>query len=257
MAWQLVRHAFVMIFGNLCQALRVSVIPYAILIAAWTLVFVTSGLPLTTDPEVMAASGGNIGAMTLLLFLALIVFSVFVFGWVAVSWHRFILCEEYTAFVPAISDRPIWPYIGRSFLLGLLITVIAIPVFIVVGLLSAPFAEASMVVPFIAALAGISGLAYLWMRWAIVLPSTAIGVPMTGSEAWAATAPHAQTIFVVVLILMAINVIPAVLLQGVYAAAPIIGVVVDVVIQWVTIMLGLSILTTLYGHIVEGRSLED
>lgn len=255
MAWQLVRHAFVMIFSNLGQALKVSVIPYALLIAAWVFFFVSSGIPMSADPEVMGASAGAFGIVAFLLFLALIVFSVFVFGWVAVSWHRFILREEYTALIPAVNDRPIWPYAGRSLWIGLIITLIAIPVFMVVGFIAAPFASVSLIVPALAMLAGITVLAYLWMRWAVALPSIAIGEPMKGSEAWAATAPYSKTILMVVLILMAINVIPAILLEGVYAAAPIVGFVVDVAMQWITVMLGLSVLTTLYGHIIEKRPL--
>lgn len=259
MAWQLVRHAFVMIFSNLEQALKVSIIPYALLIVAAVVVFGASGIPLNMDPEAMGAAAGanSFSILTFLLLIALMVFAIFVFGWVAVSWHRFILREDYTSLVPAIADRPIWPYVGRSMWLGLVVTLIAIPIFIVVGLVSAPFIQSSMIIPFIAAFAGLVTVAYLWMRWAIALPSIAIGEAMKGSDAWEATAPHAKTIFFVVLILMAFNVVPPLLLEGVYQAAPIVGFVIDIVIQWVTIMLGLSILTTLYGHIIEGRPLVD
>lgn len=259
MAWQLVRHAFVMIFSNLGQALRVSVFPYALLIAAAVIVFTTSGIPFNMNPEQMGAvaGSGSTSFLTFLLLIALMVFAIFVFGWVAVSWHRFILREEYSGMIPAVTDRPIWPYVGRSMWLGLLVTLIAIPVFMVVGLVSIPLAQVSMVFPFLAMFAGFVLIAYLWMRWAIALPSIAIGEEMKGSDAWAETAPHSQTIFFVVLILMAFNIIPPILLESVYQAAPIIGFVIDVVIQWVIIMLSLSILTTLYGHIVEGRPLVD
>ncbi len=253
MAWQLVRHAFAMIFGNLGQALKVSLIPYGILVAAIIFMFAVVGMPMAGTAGV---TPDTFSAISILLVLALAAFAVFVFGWVAVSWHRFILKEEYTTLVPAITGRPIWPYVGRSMWLGLIVFLIAIPVFMVTSMIAVPFVSGgSMIIPLITFFCGLTVVAYLWMRWAIALPATAIGNNMTLSEAWATTAPMSKTILGVALILMAINVVPSFLLSGLYAAGPIVGFVVDVILQWLTVMLGLSILTTLYGHLVEGRPL--
>lgn len=256
MAWHLIRHSFAMIFANLGQALKVSIIPYGILMIAAMVIFSISGLPMAGyDPS--AVSSDSVSALTVLLLIALLVFAIFVFGWVAVSWHRFILKEEYTALIPAVAGRPIWPYVGRSMWLGFVVFLVAIPVMFVVGLIAAPFASGSLVIPLIAMLCGLTIVAYFWMRWAIALPATAIGEGMSLKEAWSATADVSGTIFGVSLMLMAINIVPAFLLAGVYTAAPILGFVVDVVLQWITIMVGLSILTTLYGHLIEGRPLVD
>lgn len=260
MAWQLIRHSFAMIFGNLGQALKVSVIPYGILVVAIVFIFSVAGIPMSGyDPSTFAAEAGSISPLAILLMFALVIFAIFVFGWVAVSWHRFILKEEYTALVPAVSGRPIWPYIGKSLWLGTIVFLIAIPVLIVVGLVAAPFISAGsgLIVPLILTLAGLTAVAYFWMRWAISLPATAIGDQMSLKEAWEITAPMSSTLFGVALILMAINTVPTALLQGVYGASPVLGFIIDIVLQWITVMLGLSILTTLYGHLVEGRSLDD
>lgn len=252
MAWQLVRHAFAMILGNLGQALKVSLIPYGILVVAMVFILAVVGMPLSNDVPLDAVS---FSPMSLILILALFAFAIFVFGWVAVSWHRFILKEEYTTLVPAVSGRPIWPYIRRSMWLGLIVFLVAIPVLFVTSMIAVPFVGGSLIVPVIAFLAGATIVAFFWMRWAIALPAAAIGEDMTLSQAWSITAPMSKTILGVALILMAINVIPAFLLSGFYAVAPIIGFVIDLILQWLTVMLGLSILTTLYGHLVEGRSL--
>ncbi|WP_458792094.1 hypothetical protein [Yoonia sp. MH D7] len=253
MAWQLVRHAFAMIFGNLGQALKVSLIPYGILVATVLTSFALMGLPVSMSPTVLPET---YSPYAIFLLIPLAIFAIFVFGWVAVSWHRFILKEEYTALVPVYKNRPIWSYVGQSMWLGLIVSLAAIPVFLLTSLIAAPFAgSGSLLVPLLALFCGLTALAYLWMRWAIALPATAIGSGMTMSEAWAATAPMSKTIFGVALILMGINVLPAYILGNFYAAGSLVGVVLDVFLQWLTIMLGLSILTTLYGHLIEKRPL--
>ena len=130
-----------MIFNNFGQALRVSVGPYLLLVLATVLIFgsassfeqlgdlASGNLP----PEQLVTAGGSIVIGTLVL---LILF-VFVAAWVAVSWHRFILLEEYSGIIPAISGRPIWPYIGRSFVYGLFIGLVALILGFAVGIVTA------------------------------------------------------------------------------------------------------------------------
>ena len=38
---------------------------------------------------------------------------------------------------------------------------------------------------------------------------------------------------------------------------PIIGFALDIALQWTVLMLGVSILTTFYGHLIEGRDLPN
>jgi hypothetical protein len=51
--------------------------------------------------------------------------------------------------------------------------------------------------------------------------------------------------------------IAGVAIQGIYGINPVLGVLVDIFVQWLTLMVGVSILTTLYGHVIEGRPLID
>lgn len=253
MAVQILRHAFTMIFGNMGQALRVSIGPYALLILV-----VVVGLMMIGTPEdgLFDQSGApDISATGVLVLTGIAVFALFVFGWVAVSWHRFILLEEYAGVLPAVADRPIWPYIGRSILYGFLMIAIAIPIFFIVGLVAAPFMSlgGSLIVFVVAS----TVLTYIWFRIALALPSVAVGKPISLGEAWAASSGLSGTIFGVAFLLMLINGLSDIVIDSIAPTLPIIGFAMSVAMQWLLLMLGISILTTFYGHLIEKRPLID
>ena len=254
MAWNIVQHAFKMVFGNMGQALKVSLVPFGLLAAFSVLVVMVTGVPLdgSFNPE------NGISGLSALLILSLVVFLVFALGWVAVSWHRFILLEEYTALVPATKDRPIWSYVWRSFILGLLIMLIAMPILMIVGFVLAPTMGAGFgIFSMILGLLLGALLSYLWFRWAIILPSIAVGEPMTLRQAWAETAATSGVIFKVAIIVSVLKIAASTVVSLFYVGLPIVALVADVAVNWTTLMVGVSILTTLYGHVVEGRSLSD
>ncbi len=265
MAFQIIRHAFAMIFNNFGQALRVSIGPYLLLVIAAVVVFGTvSSFEQLSDiasgnlpPEQLAAAGGSIVFGTLVLLILL----VFVAAWVAVSWHRFILLEEYSGIIPAISGRPIWPYIGRSFVYGLVIGVFALILGFVVGLVTAVLFAISPSLGSIGAMGlglmlGVV-LSLLWFRIGVGLPAVAVGKPITMGEALAATAKINGTILGIGVTIVVVSMIAGVAVQGLYGISAILGFAVDLFVQWLTLMVGVSILTTLYGHVIEGRPLID
>lgn len=260
MAWNIVQHAFRMVFGNLSQALKVSLVPFGLLVLFGFIVFSVSGVPLSgfgTEATYDAISRSP--ALSLLLLLCLSAFAFFVMGWVAVSWHRFILLEEYTTLIPASRGRPIWTYVWRSFVLGFLVSLIALPLLFIVGLFIGPAAAAgvsgfsffALVMGFIVGIV----LTYFWFRWAVILPSTAVGKPMGLSEAWSQTAAISSTIFQTAVIVTALKIAASTLVSLFYVALPLVAFACDLVVNWATLMVGVSILTTLYGHVVEGRPL--
>ena len=262
MAWQIVKHAFQMIFNNFGQAVRVSLVPSVLLIAAWAVLLAVSGVPMAAfggNPE--AADFSNVSLLSLLLIFAGLAFTMFVAGWVAVAWHRFILLEEYSGFVPATSGRPIWGYVGKSLLLGLIITLAAIPLSFIVGFLAAGSLTVAGQIPtpvaIIAGLALGAIIGFLWFRLAICLPAKAIGDDMTFGQAWAASARLSGTIFGMTLIIVALNIGAGVILGALFGGVPVISVVLEIAINWLSTMVGISVLTTLYGHLVEGRPLVD
>jgi hypothetical protein len=249
MGWEIVRHSFAMLFRNLGNALRISIGPLVIALLGAALVIAALGV----SPEQIAydmAAGTPSGTVSLTVLLLLVIF-IFVSAWIAVSWHRFILLEEYPGLLPAISGRPIGAYLGRTVLLGLVMMIAMIPAFVVFGLLMAVFGPT-------AGLFSILGIglalyfSFVWLRLGLVLPATAVGRPLGIGESWRATAPYANTILGTGALLIVLNsgiglvtaILPAALAS-----------VLDLVVSWITLMIGTSILTTLYGVIVEERRL--
>jgi hypothetical protein len=254
-----------MIFNNFGQALRVSIGPYALLLLAAVAVFSS----LEVIPTMLDVAAGRVAPERLVAFegpffltiIGLAVFSVFVAAWVAVSWHRFILLEEYSGMLPAISGRPIWPYVGKSILLGFLIAILGLVIGMILWLVLTPLAGAGQAALDLGgAIISIILIAILWLVWfriGVALPATAVGKPITLSEAWNATSKINGTIVGIVVIIAVVSFIAGTATQGLYGIHPALGFVVDIFVQWLNLMIGVSILTTLYGHVIEGRPLID
>jgi len=259
MALQIVLHTLKMIFRNLSQALRVSVGPYLILIVLSLLVFAVFGASaeriVVGDPT--AALPAGFGSLLLIpLFL-------FVTSWVAVSWHRFILKEEYTGLLPAVNDRPIWAYAWKAILLALIIMLVAIPLVLILGVLTVPLASVGAgeggfsIVAILTFMMVFVLISVVSLRLGVALVGTALGQPMPFRDAWSSTAPVNGTIIGVAVLLGILNAVVSLVLIPMTYAIPLIASIISLAINWLTMMVGISILTTLYGHVIEKRPLLD
>ncbi len=253
MSWIFVRHALEMIFGNFTNALKVSVGPTLLLFAAGYVVFLMNDL---SQSDLVQLQNGGIpvdSERVGLVFgvLALFLIGWFLFSWVAVSWHRFILLEEYPGFLPAFRASEVFAYMGKTIVLFLLMFVTALVGAFVLSLLS-------ILGPRAAELGGLAlgfVISYLWFRISLGLPAAAIGQSMKVGESLERTKPVAGQIAGMVLILVGLNFALGLVQNHILAGLPYIGIVFSVCVDWLTFMLGFSILTTLYGYLVEGRSL--
>lgn len=255
----IVVHSFRLLFSNLANALKVSIGPYLLAIASCLAVLAASGVPFVAmlggefDPATAAFSETSIFIAGIACFLIV----MFASGWVAVAWHRFVLLEEYPGLLPSLAGRPVWPYVGRVILLSLLMLVAAIPLGFLMGLVAMPLVRDDG--PGIAAMlliGVVTGtiLSYLWMRLGLILPAVAVGRPITMGESWAQTSAHSGAIFVTVLVIMALNIGVGLLFEFVMGPGTV-SAVLSTVVDWISIMVGISVLTTLYGVIVERRPL--
>jgi hypothetical protein len=245
MGWDIVKHSFAMLWRNLGNALRISLGPLA--------VAVLLSLAIITVLQVSAArlafelASGAISTNVAFAVLLLAFLYVVVSAWIAVSWHRFILLEEYPGLLPAFAGSPVLPYVGKTLLLGLALMAAMIPAVIVIALLSGVFGPTSGLLSVV----GI-GLAlyfsYMWLRLGLVLPATAVGRPMGIGDSWRSTAPHANAILGTGALLILLNTGVS-LVSSILPATLVLGL--DVIVSWVTVMVGTSVLTTLYGVIVE------
>jgi hypothetical protein len=251
LAWQIVRHSFMLLFGNLGDALKVSVGPVlCVVVFGFLTILIIGG---SADQMVFDLTTGTIAAPLALGLLMLVLAVVLASAWIAVAWHRFILLAEYPGLMPAIADRPIMTYAVRSFLLGLVMILALVPAVIATGILAQVFGPDIPAVMFLLGFALGVYFSFFWLRIAIILPAIAIGKTMTLSQAWAATSPLSSAILGASAILVALNFG----VSGIVGALSggVIAIIIEIAVNWVTLMIGTSILTTIYGNAVEGRPL--
>lgn len=245
-------HAVMMVFNNLGAALRISAVLMAVQLVL--LLALGTGFLITGEDMSEAMMRGEypfFGAF--LTFVAMIVISL----WIAVAWHRFILNEEApTGPVPAFNAGAIWSYFLAGVIFVLILIVVAIPFMILIGLLTAPVVmaggEPGLIMLVLFGLLVYLPLAYIGYRISPILPSAALQARMPLKEAWYATGTSGASFIV----LTVVSVVAGMILNAPAGWLPgILGVIWGFLSNWVTVLVGASILTTIYGHYVQGRPL--
>jgi hypothetical protein len=97
--------------------------------------------------------------------------------------------------------------------------------------------------------------AFVWFRVAISLPSVAVGEHMGSMDAWEITSEHSRDILMMSVVIIVLNSVMSMGVATLFGGLPLVAFILRIIVQWTTMMVGISVLTTLYGHIVEGRSL--
>jgi hypothetical protein len=255
MSWQIFIHSVRQVFGNMNGALRVS----GVLFAAQIVITMTLGRTMLADPVAMQTQmlDGSFSwplyalTMVLLLLLAL---------WIAVGWHRYVLSNEQPAFVPKLYLDRVMGYFGKTLLIGLLVLPVALLFGMIVGFALGPLFQGQiMAQPFWAAL--IFGLLVyvpvgtVAMRLSAALPGVALQPGVSVFTGWRATEGHTFTIMGVVVISVLCSLVLTLPTLMLFAPLSVPALIWQFVTQWVSVMVGVSILTTLYGHYVEGRPL--
>lgn len=242
--WHLFRHAAAMILRDLPGALRATLPPYligaiclAVMIARWP--EATLGGP--SQEEIPLPGAGYFLASTGLWFSML---------WMAVLWHRWVLLGE----KPGGAVPPLYPgRLAAYFWKGLLIALIIIPAVLIIAV-TVGFFLSGAGVPIAGWMASFLIMAValvIFGRFCPVLPAAAIGRQMGLREGWRATAGATGPIVVASIMLAAVTTLPPVIFTGAVA----IDVAAQIVVQWILAILGASLMTTIYGHYVEGLEL--
>ncbi len=250
LGWAIFAHAIRLVFSHLGAALRISALIYIcelVLFGVAAYVGLASAMTLSIDPVavlaiVVASAATVIGTI-----------------WIAVAWHRYVLLDEMPgAVVARFNGNRILAYFGNSVLLGL----IALAIGVVISLVLVPLMSAvrsggpaDIVLQLIPLLLIVVLFLLVGYRLGIVLPASAIGKPLRFGEAWAATRGATGTL-IALAILSAIGVavlrIPEFIIpDGLVWLTLVWG----LVSGWIELIVGISILTTLYGVYVEKRPL--
>lgn len=255
MSWQIFVHSVRQVFGNLEGALRVS----AVLTIAQIVVTLTLGRALLADQatlQTMMLEGNFDWAGYAITTLVLVLSGL----WIAVGWHRYVLTNEQPGFVPKLRFDRMMGYFGKSILIGLLIVPVAMVTGLIAGLALVPLLGDAMVSQPVLAMVLFGLLVYLpagivAMRLSAALPGVALQAGVSVFAGWKATEGQTGTIVGVVLISIVGSGLLMLPTLFVFVPMSLPALIWQFVMQWVMVMVGVSILTTLYGHYVEGRPL--
>jgi hypothetical protein len=245
LGWNIFTKAVRLVIDNLNDALRISALLYlvpAVLVAAITFSMAPGA---AANPGSMAPVGGPAAILGIVQFVA--------FLWIAVAWHRFVLLDERPqGWLPRFNGSRMLAYFGYS----LLLVLIAIPFLIVGGLLAAALAFGGIPLLVLGGLIVLIAALIVGYRLALILPASSVDKPIKLGQAWEATRGASGTIVALALISAVAAVVldlPALVFGGPLA---IVGVIWRLVMGWLELVVGISILTTLYGHFVEGRAVQ-
>ncbi|EPX82451.1 hypothetical protein [Salipiger mucosus] len=242
--WRIFLHSARMVIDNLGAALRVSMVLYLVQVASQLTFFVNA--PMAGEQPTAVPEG-------LGLQLTLSIFALLASLWIAVAWHRYVLTGELPAgLLPRWHGSEIARYFGQSLLIGLVVILAALAAGVVIGLVATAVPGFGGVLIF-----GLLGLcSYLFFRLGLVLPAAALGRRMTIGESWAATRDDDGAVVTLAVLVIGVGLlveVPALLDQD---SGSLIALVYRVVLNWFVTMIGVSVLTTLYGHFVEHRPVD-
>lgn len=243
LGWQIFKHSFNMVTRNFGKALHIWAVPWVI--AVVLIVILALALGVSFDSPTFDSAGEG-----LFVILAVIV----VIGaalWIAVAWHRYILLSETpSGILPPIHQDRMLAYLGRGFILFLVFLLAGSVLFGLVAGLAALIMPLGIILGLIAGVA----LTVLFYRLSVTLPAAALGQPLTLKEALAATKGSTGVVIVIILCLFVLQLV----IQGavmILTFIPLLGALVSIAVSMFTAMLGISILTTLYGYYIEKREL--
>lgn len=242
---QIFSHSIRQVMNNLPAAIKISGVLY--------LVQVVVGMALgraMMSGGVGMMQGGGFGLGALLVLLVALITGI----WIAVAWHRFVLLGE-------VPTTPVPPFLGERmgayFIKSLLIGIILIVVGMIIGVVVMPLMSrgGGLVAMLLISLLVQVPMIFLGLRMATGLPGTALGSDHPLMAGWQATAGEWRVILelavMMALAVWVINLISLLIFGGVTMLAQIW----QIIVGWPIMMVGLSVLTTLYGHYIEKRPL--
>jgi len=202
-----------------------------------------------------ALTGGP-GALVLiasLVFIAVILIGVTA---IAVCWHRYVLLEE-TPDQPYLlrPGLPIGKYLWNSLRLGFVLILIAVlPLFVFFSVQQSVSGPANYI---ISLAVGVFST-WLFLRIGLILPAVAVDEQMSIRDSFRLTGPLSGQLVTTALLLVFLQSVPGILeaagkAVGVDLAVPLVPV--HVLFFWTNLFVGVGVLTVLYGHLCEGRSI--
>ena len=247
---QILAHSVRQVTSNLPAAFRISAVLYLVQFG----VAVLFGGAMMGMGMSGGAAGVGMGLGAIVVFLVALVTAV----WIAVAWHRFVLlAENPSAPVPPLMQDRMMAYFLRSLLLAVALIVVGAVIGSVVGIvlgglfMRGPGFAGMLLMTLLVQLP----LLFVGLRLASVLPGAALGTERSFFAGWEATKADWQTILQLAAILAVAVVVINLIGMFVFGSFGVGALLWQFISGWLMMMVGLSILTTLYGHYIEGRPL--
>ncbi|WP_264211805.1 hypothetical protein [Leisingera thetidis] len=252
--WSIFVHSVGMVTRNIRWAVRIALVPVLVGFGLIYAVLSSAGMSIAVladeDAVREAMLSGTLGTSFFLATLILLVVEL----WVFVSWHRFILLEEYPeGWFPRFRGGRILSYLGHGLLMGLLAVLLMIPMFAVFFALAMAAGETGSGLSMLFAFGYIIFLLIAMYRFSPILPAAAIGKPLKIKEAWQATTGSGGTIILVMVLLGAMQFALQIVTGLSIAVFAPLGFAFAGLTMLVMTLVNVSVLTTFYGHYVEGR----
>jgi hypothetical protein len=259
-----VMHMWQSTINNLKFAFRAQWPWFAVLTVLFSVLALSNDLKITGDQAALEAELKNNPEKA-----AMFVFSVFAgvgaallaFSSIAVSWHRYVLLDEVPQGLAALRvDSIVWRYLGNLMLLGVFMTVIALPLSLVPFplMLSMPALAVGILMAYV-----IFVMMPILYRLSIKLPAIALDRrDFKMGDAWNVSRGNWGQLIGVALLYSGGSWVIGLVLVGIATLlntvfGPIVGFWLDIAIQtvinWVVTVMGITLLTSLYGFFVEKR----
>ena len=254
--WKIFTHSVQMVFGNLGPALRISGLLYLAYIAVnayFQLTYAEDLAVLQRNMQMghmpMALPSGLLGMMVLNVVVALLTSL-----WISVLWHRYVLlAEDPDTIIPPLHAGAIGAYLGKTIQLALMLAIVGVALGMLLGVAIGPLlgVAAASIIPLL--LLGV--LLYLSYRLGLVMPAVALGKQLAFKTSWEKTAAASGAIAQLAVIAVVFAILIQIPSNMNPDATSIVNLVYTYVIGWIAMMVGVSVLTTLYGIYIEGRGL--
>ncbi|WP_299782716.1 hypothetical protein [uncultured Roseobacter sp.] len=246
----ILRHTFGLIFSNPWQTLVVTAPGTLTFVAA----FLLFGRLVFSDAAMQSSSFFSLAL--LLQFVATIFASILI----AVMWHRYALLQGDDR---ALIMRPKPSAFGRYFFATIFIVLIVLPLYLAVGFIIGstttalldPFAQGRLGAGIAIGLILTLLISWILIRIGLILPAIAINARLSMIDSWKATASVSFVLIRVILIIAVLNILLNMALVQFVWAMPMTGIAVQVLLSFFQILVTLSLLSTLYGYLVEKREL--
>ena len=243
-------HSLRQVFGNFDAAVRIS-IPAAVMMVVMYLMAPGLITAMVAPEQILTDQTTNYR----FIFFGVIALVVGIL-WTAVAWHRYILREETPGALPEFHGSAILSYLGWSVLIGIIMALFGMLmggiIGILMGTIGMSFQSIARWVPIFTVLP----ITYLAYRLSLVLPSRALGEGLRLEQSWQATESASGAIFGLSVIALVVALVADILLFSLFANLGTVPLLVAYLLyQWVYMMVGISILSTLYGVCVEKREL--